>query len=94
MAFFRKTPLSRDIMKIIFVQMIYQSIGWALYEHRAQPNFYNWSIYSTDFFAVLRLLLVNKNDRTGKRNPENPTRWRIFLARVGLGEKQTNGVSE
>jgi hypothetical protein len=80
--FFRSTVLTLDIFKLIFLQMIFQFAGWALYVLYRPAALYNWSIHIVVAVTYIRILIVRKHDGDHQDNS-----GRLLLHRFADGCK-------
>jgi hypothetical protein len=79
--FFPFSNLSFDLIRLIFIQMVFQFIGWALYICYVPAGMYNFSIYLIMAVTYLRILFVRPHDRDSLQNPDRMLVWRYFKLR-------------
>lgn len=57
-----KSPLMEDLVKLTFVQLVFQFIGWCLYALYVPAFFYDVSIHCIVVATFMRILWVGKDD--------------------------------
>ncbi len=86
--FFDNTDLATDLLKLSFVQMLFQFLGWVMYSLYFQAHFYNWCIHTIVFVTFIRILLVGENDG----NPTNYFNRSLFHLSFGMGHKPNKWI--
>jgi hypothetical protein len=86
-----KTDLMKDIVKLLYIQMGLQCLGFIIYKVYPASYFYDRSIHAIVVATYIRIFLVGRYDL---RNYTDGASWMSFRSAVGMGEKLTYRVSQ
>ena len=81
-------PLMVALVKLTFLQLLIQFLGWCIYAISVTPLFYNCSIKVLVFVTFFRILWVGKDDR----NYEDNLGGTVVHSHAYVRPRQTIGI--
>ncbi len=84
----KNNRLQADLMRLTFLQLIIQFMGWVLYSLYMPAHLYNWGIHAIVAATFVRIFWLGRNDGDPAMHSDRRIFHRAFLWRIG----DTRGV--